>query len=158
MTRTSIDEDFFVNLSNPTNAQLDNNQAEGQILSDDNAVVHIDSYYWDSEPDPYYGGMTTFAFNVWLSLPSSETVTVDFSTFDGAATAGLDYLPTLGTLTFAPGETSQTIYVSVLADWDYESIEEFYVLLSNPSSNALIQPAWDLGVGEIFDNQGDWWY
>jgi hypothetical protein len=152
------DEDFFVNLSNPTNAQLDSSQAEGQILSDDNAVMHIDSYYWDSEPDPYYGGTTTFAFNVWLTLPSNDTVTVDFSTLDGAAIAGYDYLPTWGTLTFAPGETYQTIYVSVLPDWDYESIEEFYVLLSNPSSNAVIQPGWDLGVGEIFDNQGDYWY
>lgn len=157
-TNVEADEDFVVNLSNPTNAQLDYSQGVGQILSDDNAVLHIDSSYWSSEPDPYYGGTTTFAFNVWLSLQSSETVTVDFSTLDGAATAGFDYLSALGALTFAPGETYQTIYVEVLADWDYEFTEEFYVLLSNPSSNALIQPGWDLGVGEIFDNQGDWWW
>jgi len=148
------DEDFSVNLSNPTNAQIGFGQASALIQSDDNAVLHIDSW-WDLEPDPYYGGSTTFYFTVWLSAPASETVTVDFATADDSAIDGYDYLGTWGTLTFEPGQTSQTIEVSVLADWEYEWDEYFYVVLSNPSSNALIQPGWYIGVGTIFDNQGD---
>ena len=144
------DEFLVVNLSNPTNAQLSNSQAWGTILSDDNAVLHIDSV-WDWEPDPYYGGYTDFAFTVWLSVPSDETVTVNFYTVDGSATEWNDYWPTGGTLTFAPGEMSQTIYVSVLADWEYEGDETFCVILSDPSSNALIQPGWDYGIGTIYD-------
>ena len=149
------DEFFVVNLSNPTNAQLSNSQAWGTILSDDNAVLHIDSV-WDSEPDPYVGGTTYFAFTVWLSVPSTETVTVNFYTVEGSATEWYDYWPTSGTLTFAPGETSQTIYVTVQADLEYEGDESFYVVLSQPSSNALIQPDWGIGTGLIFDNPPGW--
>jgi hypothetical protein len=82
-------------------------------------------------------------------------VTVNFATLDGWAAAWYDYLPTSGTLTFNPGEVSQTITVEVLADWEYEWDEDFYVLLSDPSSNALIQPGWEYGYGTIYDNY--WW-
>jgi Calx-beta domain len=150
------DEDVVVNLSNANNARFDNNQAMGTIVSDDNAVLHIDSYA-DSEPDPYGGYSTTYYFTVWLSAPSTQTVTVDFTTADGSAADGYDYLGSWGQLTFAPGETSQTIEVTVFADYEYENTETFYVALSNPSSNAVIQPGWDLGYGTIYDNQGYWW-
>lgn len=148
--RVEFDEFFLVNLSNPTNAQLSNSQAWGTILSDDNAVLHIDGFS-STEPDPYGGGATYFAFTVWLSTPSTETITVDFSTVDGSAIAGYDYVPTGGRLTFAPGETSKTIYVEILPDYDYEPDEMFSVVLSNPSSNALIQPGWEIGAGTIYD-------
>jgi hypothetical protein len=151
------DEDFFVNLSNATNAQFDRNHGWGTILSDDNAVVHIDSWT-DWEPDPYYGGMIPFYFTVWLSAPVSDTVTVDFSTADGSAIDGYDYLSTSGQLTFAPGATSQTITVWVLPDWEYEWEETFYVGLSNLSSNALFQPGWETAYGTIYDNQGEYWW
>jgi hypothetical protein len=151
------DEYFYVNLSNSTNAELIDHWALATIQSDDNAVVHIESWY-DSEPDPYYGDWRPFYFTVWLSAPSTETVTVDFSTVDGTAIAGSDYWPDGGTLTFNPGETSQTITVWVLPDWDYDWDETFYVVLSNLSSNALFQPGWETGYGMIFDNQGEYWW
>jgi hypothetical protein len=144
------DEYFSVNLSNPTNAQLIDTWATATIQSDDNAVLHISSA-WESEPDPYEGGYTYLVFTVWLSIPSEETVTVDFSTVDYSATAGVDYLYQGGTLTFTPGETSQSIVVTVLSDFDWEWDETFDVVLSNPSSNALIQPGWGVGTGTIFD-------
>ena len=150
------DEDFYVNLSNPTNAQIGYNLGAGSIVSDDNAVLHIDSY-WDYEPDPYYGGLNTFYFTVWLSSPATETVTVDFSTFDGDAIDGWDYWGTSGTLIFENGQLSQTIAVSVLSDSEYEWTEYFYVALSNVSANAVIQPGWDVGYGTIYDNSGYWW-
>lgn len=145
------DEFFVVNLSNPINTQLSGVQVSGTIWSDDNAVLHIDSV-WDWEPDPYEGGYTYFAFTVWLSVPSDETVTVNFYTVNGSAVDGFDYWGSGGQLTFAPGEMSQTIYVPVSADWDYEGDEYFCVVLSEPSSNALIQPGWGIGTGTILDN------
>lgn len=151
------DEQFVVNLSNATNARFNDDQAVATILSDDNAVFHINSYA-DSEPDPYTGGVTTFYFTVWLSAPSNETVTVNYSTVDGAALGWYDYTPVSGQLTFAPGETSQTIEVQILADWEIESPEDFYVMLNAPSANAVIQPGWELGSGTIYDNQGGYWW
>lgn len=150
------DEFFVVNLSNATNAQISNSQAWGTIQSDDNAVFHIDSV-WGWEPDPNEGGTNYLAFTVWLSTPFIETVTVDFNTVDGSANEWYDYEPNYGTLTFAPGETSQTIYVAVQADWEYEADEYFSVLLSKLSSNALIQPGWGVGTGTIYDNYPYGW-
>lgn len=151
-----LDEHFAVNLSNATNARFDNDQAFGTILSDDNAVLHIDSYE-GLEPDPYYGDYVTFAFTVWLSTPFTETVTVNYTTVDDWAVAWWDYVPDSGQLTFNPGDTSQTIYISILLDYESEWTESFYVVLSDPSSNALIQPGGDLAVGTIYDNQGYWY-
>jgi hypothetical protein len=83
---------------------------------------------------------------------------VDFATYDGWATADWDYVPVNGTLTFAPGETSQTILVPLIGDFDYEGDEYFYVNLSNNSGNTLIQYAW--GLGTIVDNDYyyEWWW
>src|SRR5262245_53662906 len=43
--------------------------------------------------------------NVNLDAPSKQTVSVNYATGDGAATAGSDYGAVSGRLTFAPGET-----------------------------------------------------
>ena len=93
-------------------------------------------------------------FTVWLSTPATETLTVDFTTVDGSAIAGWDYVPVSGTLTFNPGDTSQTITVEVIGDFEPEGDETFYVNLGNNSGNTLIQQAW--GAGTIVDN--DYYY
>ena len=54
----------------------------------------------------------------------------------GTAIAGQDYAATSGTLTFAPGETSQYFAVPIEV-FDYYD-RYFYVALSEVSSNALI--------------------
>lgn len=83
-------------------------------------------------------GTTDVNFRVLLSEPSSQPVTVDYATADGTATAGSDYQSTSGTLTFAPGETSKTITVSVNGDWFEEKDETFYVNLSAPTNAVLL--------------------
>src|SRR5262245_35069856 len=60
------------------------------------------------------GGTATFT--VTLDAPSGLTVTAIFATTDGTALAGEDYAGTTGTVTFAPGVTSQPITVNVLDD------------------------------------------
>ena len=51
----------------------------------------------------------TLGFAVTLRPASPDTVTVDYATADATAQAGEDYTAAVGTLTFAPGETAQTI-------------------------------------------------
>ncbi|MCA1613072.1 MAG: right-handed parallel beta-helix repeat-containing protein, partial [Acidobacteria bacterium] len=82
-------------------------------------------------------GSRNAIFTVKLSSPVAGPVTVDFTTSDGTATAGSDYASTSGTLTFAAGQTVQTISVPVLADGPGEPDETFTVTLSNPT-NAVI--------------------
>lgn len=88
-------------------------------------------------------------FTVTLSLSLSTPVTVNYATASGTATAGSDFVSTSGTLTFAPGVTSQTISVQVVGDVATESDETFVVNLTN-ANGASIQDA--QGQATITDN------
>ena len=76
-------------------------------------------------------------FSVTLSRASSRTITVSYATQDGTAQAGSDYTAASGALTFNPGDTSQTVSVTVLTDSDDEGQETLTLTLSNPSQATL---------------------
>jgi hypothetical protein len=76
-------------------------------------------------------------FTVSLSGPSAQPVSVNYSTADGTATAGVDYDVASGTLVFAPGELTKTVSVAVRGDTAFESDETFHLTLSAPSGAAL---------------------
>jgi Ca2+-binding RTX toxin-like protein len=82
-------------------------------------------------------GTTTALLTVTLSSASLSTVTVNWATADGTATAGSDYLPASGTLTFGPGQVSLTISVTVNGDTVFEPDEAFTVTLSGPVGATL---------------------
>ncbi len=67
-------------------------------------------------------GTTAFTFTVSLDAPSAQTVTVNYSTADFNALAPFDYSTTSGTLTFAPGQTTQQVTVQVVGDTIFEAI------------------------------------
>jgi aryl-phospho-beta-D-glucosidase BglC (GH1 family) len=77
-------------------------------------------------------GTKEMVFTVSLSKPATETVTVPWSTQDGTALAGSDYNAASGSLTFAPGETSKTISVTIRGDAAVEANETFNLLLGTP--------------------------
>jgi hypothetical protein len=96
-------------------------------------------------------GQTAFVFTVSMIRRSSSPVSVNYATADGLATAAEgDYVPTSGTLTFAPGQTTETITVLVNADPVGEpDADTFFVNLSG-ARNAVIRQA--QGVGTVQDN------
>ena len=77
------------------------------------------------------GANVTLDFTVTLSRAASGTVTVDYATSNGTATAGADYTQASGTLTFAAGETEKTVSVAVLDDAHDEGSETLTLTLSN---------------------------
>jgi hypothetical protein len=93
----------------------------------------------------------TASFTVTLSAVSAQTITVAYNTTDGTATAGADYTSATGTLTFAPGTTSQTISVPITNDTVFEGAtgETFSVNLASPTNATIADP---LGAGTITDN------
>jgi hypothetical protein len=95
-------------------------------------------------------GTSNATFTVNLSAPSAVPVTVDYSTIDGTATAGSDYLATSGTLTYAPGQTSKTITVQVIGDRIAEPNETFGVGLGNAIGATI---AGGPGIGTILDDE-----
>lgn len=78
-------------------------------------------------------------------------VSVDYTTVNGTALAGEDYVATNSTLTFAAGETGQTIVVPILNDGLREATETFLVRLSNPGGGAFLGSAIQTTV-QITDN------
>lgn len=121
------DELFFVNLSNPSFAQLTSTQALGYIV-DDEPFVSIGGSGAVVEGN---SGTKTMTFTVTLSASSDAPVTVTYATQDYTATvAGGDYQAKTGTLTFNPGgPLTQNITVLVNGDRLGEYTEEFYVNL-----------------------------
>ena len=98
----------------------------------------------------------TLAFAVTLDRAPSDTVTVDYATADGTATAGSDYTATSGTLTFAAGETGKTVSVPILDDAHDEGSETLTLTLSNPSG-AYVADGVATGTIENSDHMPQAW-
>jgi len=135
-------ETFFVNLSNASNATITDNQGVATILNDDLPAISIN----DVAVTEGNSGTTNASFNVSLNSSSSQTITVNYATANGTATAGSDYAGASGMLTFTPGQTTQMVNVAVNGDTTIEPNETFFVNLSNPT-NATIADS--QGVGTI---------
>lgn len=71
-------------------------------------------------------------FLVQLSHAATQQAMVDFSTRDGTALAGFDYIPTSGILSLDEGERWAKIWVQTLADNLIEGEETFSLVLRNP--------------------------
>ncbi len=91
-------------------------------------------------------GTTSLVFTVSLSAAAAETITVNYATANGTATAGSDYVATSGQLTFASGETFKMIAVPVAGDTITEANETFTIGLSGASANARVSTATATGT------------
>ena len=126
------DETFTIGLSNPVNASI--SVATGTMtITDDEGLVDL-SIADETTADETASNLTA---TVTLSGTSSQVVTVNYATSDGAATAGSDYTSTSGSLTFNPGDLTQTFTIPILSDSVDENNETFIVTLSSPSNAGL---------------------
>jgi hypothetical protein len=141
------DESFTVDLSNASNAGVADASGQGTITNDDQVPdISID----DRSVTEGDAGTSTLTFNVTLSNPSDQTVTVDYGTNDGTATtADGDYDAAANTVTFDPGQTAKTVDVTVNGDLTHESDESFTVDLSNASNANVLATS---GTGTILDD------
>jgi hypothetical protein len=94
-------------------------------------------------------GTKNAVFTVLLSASSADPVSVDYATADGSANAPDDYSAAGGTLTFAPGELSKQVTVSVAGDTLDEPHETYTLNLSNPLGATIADGR---GAGTILDN------
>jgi hypothetical protein len=136
-------ETFRVDLTSPTNATLADSQAIGTIVDDEPRIVISDVTVSES---------TNAVFTLTLVGTATGDVSVGFTTVDNTALQPGDYTATAGALTFTflSGETTKQVTVSIVGDALDENSESFFVNLSSPSSNAVIQDF--QGVGTITDD------
>lgn len=130
-------ETFFVNLLGASNAAIADPQGLGTILNDDSAPAVPSISIAPASVVEGNSGTASLTFNVTLDVATVNSVTVDYATGGGTATAAADYVATSGTLTFAPGETAKTIAVPVLGDTLVEGNETFIVTLTSPTNASL---------------------
>ena len=134
-TAVEADETFTVTLSAPSGATLGAASSTVTITNDDGPVLSISPA--STTVVEGNSGSKTVTLTVVLSRASTSTVTVKYATANGSATAGQDYTGASGTVTFAAGQTSKQITVTVAGDTAIEADETFTVTLSAPSGATL---------------------
>ncbi|HEV3409481.1 MAG TPA: Calx-beta domain-containing protein, partial [Chthoniobacterales bacterium] len=106
---------FLTAFFNPTNSV-----ASPAPLPDGGVSVQFDPNTYTVDE-----GAGTVTLTVRRTGDTSVMTVVGFNTLDGTAMAESDYTPVGGTLTFEPGETTQTIIVPIVNDTMLESNETF---------------------------------
>ncbi|HRL14743.1 MAG TPA: Calx-beta domain-containing protein, partial [Aggregatilineales bacterium] len=112
--------------------------ASGTITNDDPIPTVNINTSTTSQSEGNAGASVQWGFQITLSNPSFENITVNWGTQDGSATGGPDYGPASGSVTFTPGQTTQTVIVNSNGDDDIEGDETFSVNISVASGSATV--------------------
>jgi hypothetical protein len=91
-------------------------------------------------------GLKTISVNLMLLAPSGRTVSVNYATRNGTATAPDDYLSATGTVNFAAGEVSKTIVLNIVGETIYESHETFSLVLSDAVNGTIVNGAAEITI------------
>ena len=134
---------FFVNLVNPLLNGSSAPSLFGTVTNATATIVNDNNYGTFQFSAPSYvvneasNGIATVTVSRIGSALSSATV--DFTTADGPAVAGVNYIATNGTLSFVQGQTAASFTVHLLDDGVVNVIPfNFNVILSNASAGALL--------------------
>jgi hypothetical protein len=114
------------------------NQAEGLNFFADEQMLFIVSepnhgFWYRRNPIPHlvYEG-TNETFEVGLSRPMTNAVTLDLSTLATGATPVIDFSPTTGNLAIATGQTTESFSITIIEDGVIpEPDESFFVRMTN---------------------------
>ena len=149
-TIDEADETFTVTLGTPTNAALGTTAKTVVTITDDDSEPTL-SISSPSVTEGASGSSATLTFKVTLSSASGKQVTVNYADAGtGTATSGTDYAAiTAGTLTFAAGDTSKDVAVTVNGDALNEPNETVKMTISS-ANNASISTT--TGTGTITDD------
>lgn len=136
--RDEPNETFLFSLTSIDNGTFEGGDpnATGTIMDDDPAPSISVT---DASVPEGNSGTTTTTVSVSLSAASDRYVAVDFRTADGTATysPGSDYHFQSGRIVFAPGDTVETITLTVVSDTLDEPDETFFVDLFDPVQATL---------------------
>lgn len=147
------DETFTVKLDQAQGAEVEGNGvATIRIINDDSGTTDQNGIKVnDVQIIEGNSGSKSVTATVSLTGSFSSKVTVNYSTIDGTATGGSDYVAKSGTITFNPGETKKTVTISIKGDTQTESDETFLISLSNAQGAKIVDGK---GVVTITNDDG----
>jgi uncharacterized repeat protein (TIGR01451 family) len=133
-TSPEPNETFFVNLANPSNADIADGQGIGTINDDDaSGVIQFGSA--TASVSESAGAVT---INVTRTGNTAGVASVTFETSDLTAQQKRDYTFGFGVVLFGPGETTKAVKIPLVNDALVEGPETLRVTLSNSSGNFVI--------------------
>ena len=145
----AAEETVFVNLTNATNAQLQDSQAQGVINDDDQPALVTADDLTKNEGDTVLGlaQITVTVTGQFADPDSPQSLIIDYATVDGTATANQDYQPASGSLVFTPLFGPEGVVVVqnkplsliIIPDVVDEPNETFTVDLSLRNPNPMVQ-------------------
>ena len=150
------DENYTVELFSPDNAVLSGGEptlrATGIILDDNGAANDLALFVSDPEILEGASGTKTAVFELILSEPADSDITLSYTTADGTAKAGQDYVAKSGTVTFKAGQTTAAVEVAVKGDTRVETNESFSLVVT---PNGYIQNGTEdsTGTATILPNE-----
>ena len=128
------DETVNVEIVSASSGTVNDGSAVGTIVDDDAPPVVAAAHASTTEGD---SGQSLLGFEISLSSVSGFDVTVDYSTADGSATAGSDYIASSGSVSIPGGTTKATVQVPVLGDSLVEGNETLTLTLDGPVNASL---------------------
>lgn len=109
---------------------------------------------------PGYGGNAPICIGLDNPPTDGRAVTLDWTTVDGTARAGSDYVASSGTVTLTPTGSQpydtyyyNYVFVPLINDAVPEQTETFYIRLSNPTNGATLNQT-DFAVTLLDDDAG----
>jgi len=162
------DESFNLNINTAnttfpdTGSVIGVNTGIGTIANDDKYKISVDDVSTD-EPDgvvPPSGATAAFTITLHQAVLAGQTAEVDFTTSgtptsgptgSPIASPGTDYTATSGTKTFNPGDSTQTVNVTVLNESGDRDTEYYYLNVS-PGATGNTELTDSTGEGTIVDN------
>ena len=130
-------EFFMMKLNTPVNAVIGTPYAAMVIAGNDGSSASLPSASLQDIVVDEKSGIARFVLT--LDIPSTETLYFNFTTANGTALAGTDYVARSGVVSLLPGETTATVYVPLIDDATNEGDESFTLALSAPVGAGLAQ-------------------
>jgi uncharacterized repeat protein (TIGR01451 family) len=88
----------------------------------------------------------TATINLTRTNGSLGAITVNYATSDYTAVAGVNYVASTGTVTFAAGQLTQTITIPLIDAHIYGGVVGFFVTLSSPGGGATLGSSNETGI------------
>ena len=145
------DEIFYLEISNPHNATIDENRARaiGTIKISDLNLAIADATALES------AGQIKFIVSLSASFPGGKDVVFNYRTLESgsinSASAGTDYTSDFGSATIDSVTLTTSIFIDISNDTLVEDDEIFYLEISSPQPNIPITGARATGTIKIDD-------